>query len=134
AGGKSIGLSIDLPFETSANAFLTTEIWFNYFFVRKVMFVKYASGFIVLPGGFGTLDELFEALTLIQTRKVDPFPIVMMGTTYWQGLTEWMTDRMLGEGNISPGDLKLFKVTDDTKEAVRFIKKFYAKGKSRRLR
>lgn len=100
-------------------------IEFNYFFVRKTMFVKYAQGFIVLPGGLGTLDELFEALTLIQTGKVTRFPLVLMGTSYWQGLVEWLRERALGAGNISPKDLDLFKLCDDPKEAVDIIDAFY---------
>lgn len=132
AGGKSVGLSIDLPFEAKANAFLTHEIWFNYFFVRKVMFVKYAMGFIVLPGGLGTLDEFYEAITLIQTQKIRPFPIVLVGRRYWQGLVAWMEKTMLSEGTISRGDLRLFHLTDDPKEAVAFIKNFYRKSRPRR--
>lgn len=128
-GGKSIGLSIDLPFETKSNDYLNMEIWFNYFFVRKVMFVKYAKGFIVLPGGFGTLDEFYEALTLIQTGKIKPFPVVLIGKAYWAELLEWMKSTVLKEKNINPNDLKLFQVTDDPKEAVRFIKNFYKKKK-----
>jgi hypothetical protein len=128
-GGKSVGLSIDLPFETKSNDFLNMEIWFNYFFVRKVMFVKYAKGFVVLPGGFGTLDEFYEALTLIQTGKIKPFPVVLIGKKYWGELLNWMKNTMLKEKNIHQNDLKLFQVTDNPKEAVRFIKDFYKKKK-----
>lgn len=128
-GGKSVGLSIDLPFETKSNDFLNMEIWFNYFFVRKVMFVKYAKGFVVLPGGFGTLDEFYEALTLIQTGKIKPFPVVLIGKEYWSELLDWMKSTMLKEKNIHQNDLSLFQVADDAKEAVRFIKNFYKKKK-----
>ncbi|HMW34963.1 MAG TPA: TIGR00730 family Rossman fold protein [bacterium] len=131
AGGKSVGLSIQLPFETKGNDFLTMEVNFNYFFVRKVMFVKYARGFIALPGGLGTMDELFEMLTLIQTGKVDPFPIVLIGKTYWSGLLDWMKASMLKERYINPEDLELFHVTDSAKEAVRIIQDFYKKNKKR---
>ncbi|HMY37364.1 MAG TPA: TIGR00730 family Rossman fold protein [bacterium] len=131
AGGKSVGLSIQLPFETKGNDFLTMEVNFNYFFVRKVMFVKYARGFIALPGGLGTMDELFEMLTLIQTGKVDPFPIVLIGKTFWSGLLDWMKASMLKERYINPEDLELFHVTDSAKEAVRIIQDFYKKNKKR---
>ncbi len=127
ARGKSVGLSIELPFEARSNDYLTHEIWFNYFFVRKVMFVKYAKGFIALPGGFGTLDEFFEALTLIQTGKIRKFPIVLIGKEYWGGMLEWMKSRMLAEKNISPKDLDLFYVTDRPKDAVNHILRFYRK-------
>ncbi len=127
AGGCSVGLAIELPGEQKENPFISPEllIEFNYFFVRKTMFVKYAQGFIVLPGGFGTLDELFEALTLIQTKKVTPFPVVLMGTSYWRGLVGWLREQMLGAGNISPKDLVLFQLCDDPKEAVDIIDAFY---------
>ncbi len=128
ARGKSVGLSIEIPMETEANQYLTHELWFNYFFVRKVMFVKYAKGFIVLPGGFGTLDELMEALTLIQTRKIRRFPIVLVGRKYWAGYVQWMRDRVLGERNISDKDLRLFYVTDRPKDAVNHILKFYKRS------
>ncbi len=127
ADGQSVGLSINLPFEDKSNPYLTDELIFNYFFVRKVMFVKYAKGFIAMPGGFGTLDELFEALTLIQTQKIKPFPIVMIGRTYWKDLIGWMKDTQLHQGMISEVDLKLFFVTDDPKEAVQYILDFYKK-------
>lgn len=134
AGGISIGLSIDLPFEDRSNPYLTHELWFNYFFVRKVMFVKYAKGFIALPGGFGTLDEFYEALTLIQTRKVPPFPIVMMNTKYWKNLIEWMKNEQLQNGMISESDLDLFYLTDDPKDAVNHIVNFYRPGRKRNAR
>lgn len=131
AGGISIGLSIDLPFEDRSNPFLTHELWFNYFFVRKVMFVKYAKGFIAMPGGFGTLDEFYEALTLIQTHKVPPFPIVMFGSQYWSGLIEWMKNEQLQNGMISATDLDLFFLTDNPKDAVNYIINFYKPKKKK---
>ena len=107
AGGLSVGLGIELPFEQGINDWVDIGIDFRYFFVRKTMFVKYAQAFVVLPGGFGTLDELFEALTLVQTGKVTRFPVVLMGTAYWQGLLDWMRDTMLADGKIGPADLDL---------------------------
>lgn len=129
-GGKSVGLNIDLPFEQSNNIYIDIDksIDFDYFFVRKVMFVKYSQGFIVLPGGFGTMDELFEALTLIQTKKIGRFPIVLVGREYWVGLVDWLKQTMLEmEGNISPADLELFNVVDTATEAVAVIDEFYSK-------
>lgn len=129
-GGKSVGLNIDLPFEQSNNIYIDMDksLDFDYFFVRKVMFVKYSQGFIVLPGGFGTMDELFEALTLIQTNKIGRFPIVLVGKEYWTGLVDWLRNTMLQmEGNISEGDLDLFKIVDDATEAVEVIDEFYNK-------
>ena len=129
-GGKSVGLNIDLPFEQSANSFIDNDklINFDYFFVRKVMFVKYAQGFIVLPGGVGTLDELFEAITLIQTQKIGKFPIVLVGKSYWEGLLDWIKATMLEKGkNISIEDLDLINVTDTPKQAVAIINNFYKK-------
>ena len=128
--GKSVGLNIELPFEQSHNDFIDKDkiLNFDYFFVRKVMFVKYAQGFIVLPGGVGTLDELFEAITLIQTGKIGRFPIVLVGTSYWNGMLEWIKETMLNqEQNISASDLDLFSVVDTPKEAVEIIEKFYKK-------
>jgi uncharacterized protein (TIGR00730 family) len=113
AGALSIGLGIELPFEQGMNGHLDVGLEFHYFFARKIMFVRYASGFVVFPGGFGTLDELFESLTLIQTGKIRNFPIILVGTDYWCDLFEWLRDRLLGEGKISPGDLDLVTVTDD---------------------
>ena len=128
--GKSVGLNIELPFEQSHNQFIDNDklLNFDYFFVRKVMFVKYAQGFIVLPGGVGTLDELFEAITLIQTEKIGRFPIVLVGSSYWQGLLDWIKVTMLeSEHNISPEDLDLFNIVDTPTEAVEIIEEFYKK-------
>lgn len=129
-GGKSVGLNIDLPFEQNNNIYIDRDksIDFDYFFVRKVMFVKYSQGFIVLPGGFGTMDELFEALTLIQTHKIGRFPIVLVGKEFWSGLVDWIKKIMLEtEANISESDLDLFSVVDDATEAVQVIDDFYNK-------
>jgi uncharacterized protein (TIGR00730 family) len=128
--GKSVGINIDLPFEQKPNAYIDPDklITFDHFFVRKVMFMKYAQGFIVLPGGFGTFDELFEAITLIQTRKIGKFPIIMVGKKYWKGLIDWIKSTMLEEEhNITPGDLELFKIVDTSDEAVALIDKFYSR-------
>lgn len=118
AGGVSIGLGIELPFETGLNAWVDKGINFRYFFVRKTMFVKYSQGFIALPGGIGTLDELFEAITLVQTGKKTAFPIVLVGVAYWQGMLDWMRDTMLADGKISPRDLELVHLTDSIDDAV----------------
>lgn len=128
--GKSVGLNIELPFEQHYNPWIDKDknLHFDYFFVRKVMFTKYAQGFIVLPGGFGTLDEFFEAITLIQTLKIAKFPIVLVGVSYWQGLIDWIKNTMLEvERNINPEDLDLFKLVDTTDEAVQVILDFYSK-------
>lgn len=128
--GKSVGLNIDLPFEQSANIFIDPDklISFEHFFVRKVMFVKYAQGFIVLPGGFGTFDELFEAITLIQTEKIGKFPIILVGSSYWQGLIDWVKSVVLAEeNNISEKDLDLIQIVDTADEAVDKINEFYSK-------
>jgi uncharacterized protein (TIGR00730 family) len=129
-GGKSVGLNIELPFEQFNNIYIDSDkmINFDYFFVRKVMFIKYAQGFVVMPGGFGTLDELFEAITLIQTRKIGRFPIILVGRTYWQGLMDWVEHVMLTqESNISPEDLNLVNIVDTPTEAVKVIDDFYSK-------
>ena len=128
-GGKSVGLNIDLPFEQHNNIYIDQDklINFDYFFVRKVMFVKYSQGFIVMPGGFGTLDELFEAITLIQTKKIGQFPIVLVGKEYWSGLFEWVKNVLLAEKNINESDLDLFKLVDTAEEAVHEIDDFYNK-------
>ncbi len=120
-GGYSIGCSIELPHEQLANAYLDLAVDFKYFFVRKTMFVKYAQGFVIFPGGFGTLDELFEAVTLVQTGKIEHFPIVLFGTDYWQGLLEWMRDRVEAEGKIAQGDLGLLPLTDDIEAVVELM-------------
>jgi uncharacterized protein (TIGR00730 family) len=128
--GKSVGINIDLPFEQEANLFIDPDklITFDHFFVRKVMFMRYAQGFIVLPGGFGTLDEFFEAITLIQTDKIGKFPIVLVGRSYWEGLIKWVKDVILEEEkNISKEDMDLFMVVDGAEEAVNHIEQFYSK-------
>lgn len=128
--GVSAGLNIDLPFEQFHNKYINRDkvLNFDYFFVRKVMFVKYSQGFIVLPGGFGTMDELFEALTLIQTRKIGKFPVVLVGTEYWKGLVDWIREVLLEkEKNISDDDLLLFKMVDTADDAVWVIDEFYKK-------
>jgi len=121
AGGLSVGLGIELPFEQRLNDWVQIGIDFRYFFARKTMFVKYASGFVVLPGGFGTMDELFEALTLVQTGKVTSFPVVLLGVDYWRGLVDWLRETMLAAGAINAVDLDLLQLTDDVDEAVRII-------------
>lgn len=130
AGGKSVGLNIDLPFEQTHNPYIDADklLNFDYFFVRKLMFIKYAQGFIVLPGGFGTLDELFEALTLIQTHKIGKFPIIMVGKSYWGGLMDWLRQTVqVTESNISPEDLDLLHLVDGAAEAVQVIEDFYSR-------
>ena len=122
AGGISVGLGIELPFEQGLNAYVDIGINFRYFFARKTMFVKYSEGFVVLPGGFGTLDEVFEAVTLAQTGKVTSFPIVLIGTDYWQGLIDWLRDSVLEGGMISPDDIDRLYVTDDLVDAVEYLK------------
>lgn len=129
AGGKSVGLNIDLPFEQRANEYIDMDkfINFDYFFIRKLMFTKYSQGFVVLPGGFGTMDELFEALTLIQTGKVARFPIVLVKTEFWEGLLAWIKSTMLQAGNIKEEDLNLFRLVDTAEEAAEHITNFYSK-------
>lgn len=121
AGGTSVGLGIELPFEQGMNRYVDLGVNFRYFFARKTMFVKYADGFVVLPGGFGTFDELFEALTLVQTRKVRQFPVVLVGVDYWRGLLDWLRGSVLARGAISPPDLDLIRLTDDPDEAVQMV-------------
>jgi uncharacterized protein (TIGR00730 family) len=121
AGGVSVGLGIELPFEQGLNEWVDLGLNFRYFFVRKTMFVKYSQGFVVFPGGFGTFDELFEALTLVQTKKVTSFPIVLMGSDYWSGLVDWLQDTVAKTGRISPEDVDLLHVTDDVSEVVRIM-------------
>ncbi len=123
AGGKSVGLCIELPKEQAANEYLNLKLDFRYFFVRKVSFVKYAMAYVVLPGGFGTMDELFEALTLIQTQRIKPFPVILIGSDYWKDLSSWIKKTMLKNGMISNQDLDLFQIMDDPGEAVAMIKR-----------
>lgn len=131
AKGTSVGLNIDLPFEQHNNAYINPDksIDFDYFFVRKVMFVKYSQGFVVMPGGFGTLDELFEAITLIQTHKIARFPIILVGSEYWGGLLDWIKKTMVSWGTISPEDLELIRLVDEPEEVVSLIDAFY-KGRN----
>jgi len=126
-GAPSVGLNIDLPFEASSNRYIDhdKDINFDYFFVRKVMFVKYSQAFVVMPGGMGTLDELFEALTLIQTKKIDQFPIILVGTKFWSGLISWVKQTLLDEGTISEKDLELISVVDSPKKVLQIIDEFY---------
>jgi uncharacterized protein (TIGR00730 family) len=130
-GGASVGANIELPHEQDSNPFIDKNrmVTFRHFFVRKVMFVKYAHGFIVLPGGFGTLDEFFESITLIQTKKTRPFPVILMGSSYWNGLIEWIRTVVVPTGNISPEDLSLFRVEDDPAKAAEIVDVFYRKNK-----
>jgi uncharacterized protein (TIGR00730 family) len=121
AGGISVGLGIELPFESGLNPWVDVGINFRYFFARKTMFVKYSQGFVVLPGGLGTLDELFEALTLVQTQKVTSFPLVLIGTDYWQGMIDWLRDRALVHGTISQSDVDMLQLTDDVDHAVQLM-------------
>ncbi len=121
AGAKSVGCNIELPFEQASNAYVDISIYFRYFFVRKMMFVKYAQAFVIFPGGFGTMDELFESLTLIQTGKIHHFPVVLVGKDYWGGLVDWMRDQMAREGKIAPVDLDLLLLTDDPEEVRNHI-------------
>ncbi|GGK44309.1 MULTISPECIES: LOG family protein [Flavobacteriaceae] len=127
--GTSVGLNIELPFEQHDNPYIDADksLDFDYFFVRKVMFVKYSQGFVVMPGGFGTMDELFEAITLIQTKKIGKFPIVLVGTKFWSGLFEWIKNTLLEEGNISPKDLNLISIVDTEDEVLEVIDTFYKK-------
>jgi hypothetical protein len=128
AGGKSVGLNIELPMEQKTNPYATISLHFHYFFVRKVMLVKYATAFVLLPGGFGTIDELFETVTLIQTHKIRPFPVILVGRSYWQGLLEWLRQKALADGFISPSDLDFFTITDKPTEVVDRIQEFYRGG------
>ena len=133
ANGKSVGLNIELPMEQGSNPYVDWDknFQFNYFFVRKVMFVKYAQGFVVMPGGFGTMDEIFEVLTLVQTKKIEQVPIVFMGKSYWGGLVDWFRNTMAATKMINEEDLNLFLVTDDIEDAVAHINNFYKFGKLR---
>ncbi len=123
AGGTSVGMNIILPFEQHPNPFANVQIEFNYFFIRKVMFVKYAMAYIIMPGGMGTLDELFEAVTLIQTRRIRPFPLILVGSDYWKGLVDWIRDRLLQNHMISPEDMDILQIIDEPEEIVRAVKR-----------
>lgn len=123
ADGLSIGLNIDLPHEQEGNPYVNLPLDFRYFFVRKVMFMKYSMGFICMPGGFGSMDELFESLTLIQTKKIKPFPIILVGSSFWTGLVDWIREQLLGNGKIAEEDLMLFEILDDVDEIVSYIRK-----------
>jgi len=126
AGGVSVGLGVELPHEQSINEWCTLALNFRYFFARKTMFVKYAQGFVIFPGGFGTFDELFESLTLVQTGKIDHFPVILYGRRYWQRLIEWLHDPVAQRGMISPADLELMRITDDNEEALAWIVESFA--------
>jgi uncharacterized protein (TIGR00730 family) len=123
AGGKSIGLNIELPLEQTPNLYTNINLIFHYFFVRKVMFIKYAVAYIILPGGFGTMDELFESITLIQTHKIRPFPVVLVGSRYWKGLLDWIKEVVLKEEKITPSDMEIFQVIDEPEEIIKIIRK-----------
>lgn len=131
AGGESVGLGIELPFEAGLNEWVHVGVDFRYFFARKVMFLKYAQGFVVLPGGFGTLDELFEALTLVQTGKITRFPVILLGTAYWGPLVDWIKSTLVADGKVSEGDLDLLRVTDSVAEAVAVLTEVHADPGSR---
>ncbi len=124
AGGQSVGMNIRLPAEQKPNPYANVSIDYKYFFIRKVMFVKYAVAYVILPGGFGTMDELFEALTLIQTKRIKSFPVILMGSEYWKGLFDWLRKTMLRDDKISPEDLDRFQIIDDPDEAVKHIQKY----------
>ncbi|MCX8021365.1 MAG: TIGR00730 family Rossman fold protein [Syntrophorhabdaceae bacterium] len=124
AGVKSVGINIELPFEQKPNPYANIKLSFKYFFIRKVMFIKYAMAFIIMPGGFGTLDECFEAITLVQTKKVKPFPVILVDSSYWKGLIDWLNETVLKQGRISPEDMAILKVMDDPEEITDYIKRF----------
>jgi uncharacterized protein (TIGR00730 family) len=121
AGGTSVGLNIILPFEQEPNPYANIRLDFKYFFIRKVMFIKYAAAYIIMPGGFGTLDELFEAVTLIQTQRIKSFPLILVGSNYWTGLIDWIKNRLLEEKRISPEDIEILQIIDDPEEVVRAV-------------
>ncbi|ACN15436.1 conserved hypothetical protein [Desulforapulum autotrophicum HRM2] len=127
AGGTSVGLNINLPHEQAPNPYTTIEMEFNYFFIRKVMFIKYAQAYVIIPGGFGTLDELFEAVTLIQTHRIKPLPVILVGSDYWSGLVDWIRASLLDNGMISPENLDIFKVLDDPQEIVNAVLEYRKK-------
>lgn len=124
AGGQSVGMNIRLPFEQKPNPYANLQIDYKYFFIRKVMLVKYALAYIILPGGYGTMDELFEALTLIQTKRIRSFPLILMGSEYWQGLLNWLKEKMLAEGKILSADLELIQIFDEPQDVYKHIKKY----------
>lgn len=132
--GASCGLGVQLPYEETSNRYIDPRynLFFRYFFIRKVMFIRYAQGYVFLPGGYGTLDELFEALTLIQTKKIEPFPIYLMGKDHWEGLVEWIKNTPIKRGFISPDDLNLLQITDDPDVVINGIERHYQKGKAER--
>ena len=123
AGGTSVGLNIILPYEQEPNSFANIRLDFKYFFIRKVMFIKYAAAYIIMPGGFGTLDELFEAVTLIQTHRIKAFPLILVGSNYWSGLIDWIKDRLLKENRISPEDLEILQLVDEPEEVVKAVQR-----------
>ncbi|MFZ7128432.1 MAG: TIGR00730 family Rossman fold protein [Desulfobacterales bacterium] len=123
AGGVSVGLNINLPFEQKPNPYANIQLEFHYFFIRKVMFVKYATAYIIMPGGFGTLDELFEAMTLIQTHRIKPLPVILVGSEYWSGLVDWIRRQLLENRRISPHDMDIFQIIDDPEEVVKTVKR-----------
>ena len=123
AGGASVGLNIVLPFEQQPNPYANIKVDFKYFFIRKVMFVKYATAYIIMPGGYGTLDELFETVTLVQTHRIKPLPIILVGTDYWSGLIEWIKARMLDGGRISPEDIDILQIVDEPEDVIKIVKK-----------
>jgi uncharacterized protein (TIGR00730 family) len=133
-GGQSIGLNIELPFEQKPNPYINHLIHFHYFFARKVMFLKYAKAFIIFPGGFGTLDEMFESLTLIQTRRMPSFPVIFVGRRFWKGLTEWLQNTLAAENKIEREDLNIFQVVDEPEDAVRIINDFYGRKPEKKPR
>jgi uncharacterized protein (TIGR00730 family) len=124
SGGTSVGMNIGLPFEQTPNEYANVKLYHKYFFIRKVMFVKFAVAYVIMPGGFGTMDELFEALTLIQTKRIKSFPVILMGSEYWKGLLDWLKDTMLGQGMILPEDMDLIRVIDEPEEVADYIRKF----------
>lgn len=124
AGGQSVGMNIKLPFEQRPNPYANLQLDYKYFFIRKVMFVKYAMAYIILPGGYGTMDEFFEALTLIQTKRMKSFPVILMGRDYWQGLLDWLKNTMLQNGMILPSDIEMIQIIDDPEDVVKHIKKY----------
>jgi uncharacterized protein (TIGR00730 family) len=125
SGGISVGVNIELPFEQKPNPYTNVQLTFRYFFVRKVMFIKYAIGYVIFPGGFGTMDELFEALTLIQTDKIRPFPVVLFGSEYWSGMIDWLSKTMIGNNMIKPEDMSIFTVTDSIPEVIKILRGLY---------